>query len=226
MEQIRPSPLRNRCAPDGSIKAVAARGTFMGNRGGRLHRSDRTLGAARWKSRAWICCILCFRDRHRGVMGEGYTELFFLDEATALAAGHRPCFECRRAAARAFAQGWGRAKGTAPPLAPEMDRVLHGERLGPRARLRLAEIPPGALFVAGNGFMLRTGTGARSWSFEGYGPEQTLAEADFPCLTPPSTLAVLRAGYAPRLHASAQSDRSGTTIEQIAPQIMEPERAT
>ncbi len=106
----------------------------MGNRGGRLHRPDCSLGAARWRSRAWICCLTDFRDRHRAVMGAGYTEIFFLDEATALAAGHRPCFECRRAAARAFAAAWARADGTAPPDAATMDRTLHAERLAPRRR--------------------------------------------------------------------------------------------
>ena len=76
---MRPSPLQNRVAPDGSLHAVPERGLLMGNRGGRLHREGGTLGRARWRSRAWICCRLAFRDRHREVMGAGYTELFFLD---------------------------------------------------------------------------------------------------------------------------------------------------
>ena len=89
-------PLQNRVTPEGEIIATAARGTMMGNRGGCLHRPDKTLGRRRWVTRQWICCELRFRGRHRVVMTPGqYTELFFLDEATALAAGHRPCFECR-----------------------------------------------------------------------------------------------------------------------------------
>ena len=91
-------PLQNRVTPQGEIIATPERGTVMGNRGGRIHRDDR----ARWKSKAWITCRLSFKSRHRTVMGNSYTELFFLDEATALAAGHRPCFECRRADALAF----------------------------------------------------------------------------------------------------------------------------
>jgi len=88
--------LQNRVTPFGDIVATPARGAWMGNRGV-LHGSDRTLSRRRWTTRAWITCRLEFKDRHRRVMTPGrYTELFFLDEATALAAGHRPCGECRR----------------------------------------------------------------------------------------------------------------------------------
>ena len=87
--------LQNRIDPFGELFAGPSRGTLMGNRGGRLHREDKTLGGRRWVSRQWICCRLELNDRHRKVWGDSYTELFFLDEVTALAAGHRPCFECR-----------------------------------------------------------------------------------------------------------------------------------
>jgi len=97
-------PLQNRVSPFGDVFATPARGTMMGNRGGRLHRDDRTLGSRRWASKQWICCVLSFNDRHRDVWGASYTELFFLDEVTAFAAGHRPCFECRRREAESFAQ--------------------------------------------------------------------------------------------------------------------------
>ena len=92
----RPAALQNRVAPDGSLHAVPDRGTLMGNRGGRLHDAHGRLGRARWRSKAWIACRLTFRGRKRAVWDASYSELFFLDEATALAAGHRPCFECRR----------------------------------------------------------------------------------------------------------------------------------
>src|SRR5436853_7042816 len=95
-------PLQNRVSPFGDLFAGPALGLFMGNRGGRFHRDDRTLSSRRWVSRQWICCRLQFNNRHRDVWKTGYTELFFLDEPTALAAGHRPCFECRRADALAF----------------------------------------------------------------------------------------------------------------------------
>ena len=201
----RPSPLRNRCAPDGALHAVAARGTLMGNRGGRLHRADGALGAARWRGRAWIACLTEFRGRRREVWGDGYTEMFFLDEATALAAGHRPCFECRRAEARAFAAAWGRAAGTAPPKAPEMDRVLHAERRAPHDPVPLAALPGGAIFAIDAGFFLRTAGGARRWSFDGYGEERRVdATAVVEAVTPRCVRAVLAAGYRPRLHPTAQ----------------------
>ena len=96
-------PLPNRVDPFGELFAAPARGTLMGNRGGRIHDDRRQLGARRWASKQWICCRLDFKDRHRTVWGDGYTELFFLDEVTAFAAGHRPCFECRRKDAERFA---------------------------------------------------------------------------------------------------------------------------
>src|SRR5215469_18421701 len=123
-------PLQNRVDPFGELCAVEMRGLFFGNRGGRFHRDDRTLSRRRWTSRAWICCRLEFKGRHREVWGKGYTELFFLDEPTALSAGHRPCFECRRADAVAFAAAWARGHGLkAAPRAGEMAAVLQPQRL-------------------------------------------------------------------------------------------------
>ena len=114
--------LQNRVDPWGALHAVPQRGTMLGNRGGRFHRDDRTLGKRRWASRHWICCELHYRGMHHEAMGEGYTSLFFLDEVTALAAGHRPCFFCRRAEARTFL-------GTR--CVDDFDGALHAERLGP-----------------------------------------------------------------------------------------------
>ncbi len=96
-------PLQNRVDPFGELIATSARGLFMGNRGGRIHTDGQTLTSRRWASRQWICCVLDFKERQRDVWGRYYTELFFLDEPTALAAGHRPCFECRRKEAEHFA---------------------------------------------------------------------------------------------------------------------------
>ena len=118
-------PLQNRVDPFGEFHAVPERGAMMGNRGGRLHRDDRTLTGRRWTSRRWIVCVCEFKGRWREVWGRGYTELFFLDEPTALAAGHRPCFECRRVAAKAFISAFpGRPSGADP-----MDEALHRERV-------------------------------------------------------------------------------------------------
>jgi len=94
--------LQNRVDPFGELFVTPARGLFMGNRGGRFHTAAKTLTARRWVSRRWIFCVLDFGGRHRDVWGRFYTELFFLDEPTAFAAGHRPCFECRRQEAEAF----------------------------------------------------------------------------------------------------------------------------
>src|SRR3954462_1185126 len=123
-------PLQNRVTPLGELVADPARGTLFGNRGGKFHRDNRTLGARRWASRQWICCVLDFKGRQRDVWGRYYTELFFLDEPTAFAAGHRPCFECRREEATAFASAWAKAAHEKKrPSAPEMDIVLQDERL-------------------------------------------------------------------------------------------------
>jgi hypothetical protein len=107
----------------------------MGNRGGRFHTDAKTLTGRRWASRQWICCVLDFKGRRREVWGRFYTELFFLDEPTAFAAGHRPCFECRRKDAQLFAEKWGEVhRYRKPPYAAEMDNVLHAERLRGRVQ--------------------------------------------------------------------------------------------
>lgn len=197
-------PLQNRVAPDGTLNARPERGLLTGNRGGRLHRPDRTLGRRRWVSKAWIACETAFRGRHRRVMGDGYTELFFLDEVTALAAGHRPCFECRRADALAFAAALARASGLArPPRAPEIDAALHAERRSAPETLRAADLPDGAVFLAHDRFMVRYNGRILAWDFAGYAAAAAPPPDTVRALTPPSTRAALAAGYAPRWHPSA-----------------------
>src|SRR5688572_12995054 len=145
-------PLQNRVTPEGEIVATPHRGLMMGNRGGCFHLPSRTLGARRWATRQWIACVLEFKGRHRPTMMQPnrYTELFFLDEATALAAGHRPCFECRRRDAERFAELWAGVQGrTERERAPAMDDALHAERLDTARRkvtfrARRADIPSGA----------------------------------------------------------------------------------
>ena len=193
-------PLQNRVDPYGELVATCARGALMGNRGGRFHRPDRTLGRRRWASRQWIACLCAFKGRRRAVWGEGYTELFFLDEVTALAAGHRPCFECRRAEAEAFRSAF--AEGSRPS-APSMDAVLHRERLEKGAeRLRDSAIErlPDAAMIEHDG---RTGAvlgdAILPWSFAGYGAPQPRPRAGLArVLTPPSIVRALCAGYSPR----------------------------
>jgi hypothetical protein len=204
-------PLQNRVDPFGELLATPARGLFMGNRGGRFHTDAKTLTGRRWASRQWIFCVLAFKNRQRDVWGRFYTELFFLDEPTALAAGHRPCFECRRADALRFADTWRRAhRSRTRPTAPAMDRVLHDERVAGRAkrlhRRDIGSLPDGA-FVAldGEAFAVR-GNALLHWTPAGYDarrkrPRRGLVDV----LTPPSILAVLASGYAPHWHPSAST---------------------
>ncbi|MEE8301589.1 MAG: hypothetical protein V3S24_04040 [Candidatus Tectomicrobia bacterium] len=210
-------PLQNRVDPFGDLHAVSARGTLMGNRGGCLHNDQLQLGRRRWTSRRWIACVLEFKERHRTVMTpDRYTELFFLDEATALAAGHRPCFECRRREARAFADVWARAADLLqPPSADAMDRRLHSERMVSRDRgssgplVCLADLPNGVMvsLKTGNGdrsaWMVLDGT-LRRWSFTGYEmARSTVDVGEAELITAPSIVAVLNVGYPLRLHPSA-----------------------
>jgi len=174
----------------------------MGNRGGRIHTPDRTLSSRRWASMAWISCDLDFKDRHRTVMGDGYTELFFLDEVTALAAGHRPCFECRRGAAVRYATLAG--DGTRLS-APRMDRTLHAQRLGPRGQAAATSLPDGAMLADGPVFLAVKRGRLLRWGIEGYADAGPVTDRVLPVLTPDLTLDVLDAGYAPRWHASALS---------------------
>jgi len=212
--------LQNRVDPFGELIATPARGLLLGNRGGRFHRDDQTLGKRRWASRQWICCLLQFKQRHRKVWHDGYTELFFLDEVTALAAGHRPCFECRRADAKDFAEKWAQAGDVAIPHAPEMDVVLQNERLVGRAKRAyqspIDDLPDGAM-LALNGepqaaFAVR-GAQLLRWSENGYTHAIARARGTANVLTPPSIVGVLAAGYRPQWHPSAgsllQSPRSG-----------------
>jgi len=200
-------PLPNRVTPFGELVATPARGTMYGNRGGRFHREDRTLGTRRWASRQWICCVLSFKGRRHEVWGRRYTGLFFLDEVTAFAAGHRPCFECRRADATRFAETWAQTKRSAFPYVDEMDRVLHAERLDGRAKRTHAmptdDLPDGAVMTRDGAAFAVRGTHLLRWSEQGYAEKIARPRGVVDVLTPPSTVAILRAGYRPQWHASA-----------------------
>src|SRR6059058_3535403 len=156
-------PLLNRVDPFGELIATQARGTLFGNRGGRFHRDDRTLGKRRWASRQWICCVLSFKGRHRAVWGRGYTSLFFLDEVTALAAGHRPCFYCRRKEAQFFL-----SLASPPLMAHEADRIVDKERRGPRPEVEVEDLSDGAMIGTSQGAFAIRGDRLLQWSFEGY----------------------------------------------------------
>ncbi|WP_095589228.1 hypothetical protein [Actibacterium ureilyticum] len=203
---------QNRVTPEGAFIASPARGTLMGNRG-ILHDAQGRLGTARWRHKAWICCVLRFRGRHRQIMQPNrYTELFFLDEAVALAAGHRPCAECRRADFNAYRATW---PGT--PRAPEMDAELHRHRIGPGSRLvrphrgDFADLPDGAFVRMGDACLLVRGDALWPYAPTGYGPARPRPKTGgVAVLTPPPNLCALRAGYAPALHWSADQNRQDT----------------
>lgn len=203
--------LQNRVAPFGDLLAVPARGLLMGNRGGRFHDpGSRTLSNRRWASRRWICCRLVFKDRRRTPWGSGYTELFFVDEVTALAAGHRPCFECRRADADSFRDAAAAGLGGPPLLADGLDAVLHRERLDGRAKrlhpVDAASLPDGAMVSLGAQALAIRGDRALPWCPEGFGAPVARPVGAVDALTSPTILAALREGYRPLWHPSANAD--------------------
>jgi len=202
-------PLQNRVTPTGDIVADPHRGIFTGNRGIIHDPATKTLLNKRWSSPAWITCVCEFRGWRRQVMARrSWTELFFLDEATAFAAGHRPCFFCRRDDANRFRAAWEAGNGVKNIRAKEMDAVLHRERLE-RGKKRLhplpvpiAELPYGAMVQAGGESFLMLKGRALLWSMARYRKSDAkLSEAML--LTPPSTLRAISAGYRPVLHGSA-----------------------
>lgn len=212
-------PFQNRVDPFGVVHAVAERGMFTGNRGVIHDPATRTLLRRRWATRAWIICDCGFRSRRRVVMGAngpngspGWTNLFFLDEVTALAAGHRPCFYCRRAGATAFRNLYGSAFGVPEPRAGDIDRRLHGERLAVGAAApvlsheALRGLPDGVMVsVDGRPHALRAGS-LLPWSFAGYGAPRPLAGLQgrhITAITPLTTRAVLAQGYQPVWHPGA-----------------------
>ncbi len=206
----RRKPLQNRMLPTGEIVSHPARGLLMGNRGC-IHRDDRTLGVTRWRTKMWISCVLDWRGRKRDVMPPGrWTALFFLDETTALSAGHRPCGYCRRADHLWFGESWRTAKNLAVrPYAWELDAWLHAERVT-RQRTKLTrpailrDLPDGAMVSVDGSPALVSGGTLLPWSFDGYGSALAAdQDASLTLLTPPSIVAALAAGYLPRVHPSA-----------------------
>ena len=187
-------PLQNRVQPDGSIVAVPARGLMMGNRGGKFHRDDQTLSKRRWASIHWICCELEWKGAHHDPMGQGYTSLFFLDEVTALAAGHRPCFFCRRREAKVFTGG---------RKVAEFDLELHAQRLS-RHETQVSDLPGGAMIEHGAHAYAVRGSLLLQWSHSQYGlaiPRASVMKTRL--LTPPLIVSILAKGYQPRWHPSA-----------------------
>jgi hypothetical protein len=204
-------PRQNRVTPYGELIAVADRGMFWGNRGvlvdgrGRLARYSR--------GRAWAICVLDFKGRRRQQWSPGrLTELYFLDEVTGLAAGHRPCGECRYRDYQVFKQAWAAAHGSGPlgdvPGVQAIDARLHEDRLV-RTGLRrsytapLSELPDGTMIDLDGEPWLVYGGGLLAWTPGGYLPRPVEAPASVTVITPRATVATLAAGYRPVVHPSA-----------------------
>ncbi|MGJ8572570.1 MAG: hypothetical protein ACSHXI_17920 [Hoeflea sp.] len=185
----------------------------MGNRGGALHDANQRIVRVQ-KTRSWLICLTEFKGRRRKLMQPNrYTELFFLDEVTALAAGHRPCFECRRRDAMAFAEALGQSCGEDRLSAPAIDALLAPERKRPPdaperiiAPNAVSALPAGTVIRQGETYYaVRAGMLLR-WSFDGYDAPSdinTLTAAPVYLATSPSTIAALRYGYRPTFHSRA-----------------------
>jgi hypothetical protein len=198
-------PLQNRVTPFGEIVALSGRGLVMGNRG--VLHDDRKRIVRATQVKRWIACRLEFRGRHRTIMKpRSYTELFFLDEATAFAAGHRPCAECRNADYKRFRALWEECFGLCTSV-DAIDAVLHAERLDGRAkrtsRADISTLPDGTYVVLDGAAAVVWGRELASWTDRGYArrfPRPARGEVEV--LTPPSIVAVFRAGYQPEVHPS------------------------
>jgi hypothetical protein len=194
---------QNRVFPDGTITAHPARGLFMGNRGC-LH-DDAGRIVRRWQGRRWITCLTEFRGRRRALMAPGrYTELFFMDEAVAAAAGHRPCAECRREAFRAFRTAWEGAHGPVRGV-DAIDRPLHAARLAGPWRAQAESLPERVFIFWQETPHLLLGEGLRRWSPEGYGAPLPRPAGPVAVLTPAPLVAAMAAGWQVTLHPSAKA---------------------
>lgn len=205
-------PLQNRVTPTGMIERDNAKGTFMGNRGV-LHDSNKEL-KRQFKTKAWITCLLEFKGRKRELMTpKAYTELFFLDEVTAFAAGHRPCAECRRARYNEFRNAWmiaNEGDGSLTIRASEMDEILHKERLEDDQKVTwkspLAELPHGTMFLLeGDSYAVYDGK-ILKWNFSGYTAADSLKLPEtIAVLTPRSVVKVFASGFRPEFHSTTEA---------------------
>lgn len=201
---------QNRVTPRSEIIAHQGRGLLMGNRG-ILHDAGGRLGKRRWTSDLWIACALSFKGWHRPIMApHTYTELFFLDEAVAFAAGHRPCATCRRSDYNRFRAAWAAAGLGQQAMAAEIDACLHRARLtDPPRRQRLyqaplATLPDGSFITLDAQDYLVKGRALHPYAPDGYGATRPRPPAaQVTVLTPAPLITVLQAGYQPLIHPSA-----------------------
>ena len=199
-------PLQNRVTPFGELIATPARGTCLAIAAGTFIATTARSGARRWASRQWICCVLSFKGRRHEVWGRGYTDLFFLDEVTALRRRPPPLLSNAAAPTQPPSRKNGRKQRAALPYADEMDRVLHAERLDGRAkrthRMMMDDLPDGAVVMRDVFAYAVRGAHLLRWSEQGYDGRLPRGRGAAEVLTPPSTVAVLKAGYRPQWHPS------------------------
>lgn len=200
--------MQNRVNPFGIIFETNAHGAWLGNRG-QLHGKGKTI-LRPFKHQAWIICLLQFKNRHRQIMAPNlWTELFFLDEATALAAGHRPCFECRRADAKLFKAAWLKGNSTygyhiKTPIG-KIDEVLQRERIDANLQkvtfsAPVKELPNGTFITIANDAYLLVDKLIYQWSPTGYLAGKEFGDAIVvEVLTPKSIVNTLKAGYLPHV---------------------------
>jgi hypothetical protein len=208
-------PLQNRVDPWGQFHAVTAHGALMGNRG-ILHDQQQQI-VAPWRGKAWITCKLHVEGIRRTVFGAGtYSELFFMDEATAFAAGHRPCAQCRRDRFKEFKAAWISANRnsllTPKPTIAEIDNVIHAERAAKGGvkityEALIKYLPDGTLVDVGGVALLVWHGELLRWTFDGYRPEvPTLPlSTSVRVLTPASVVQVFESGFIPEVHASVNA---------------------
>ena len=196
-------PLQNRVDPWGRLHSVEARGAWMGNRGV-LHDASRRI-LRPWRLKAWILCRLEFKGRRREVFAPArYSELFFLDEATAFAAGHRPCAACNRERFIEFKHAWGSGAKAA-----DIDAVLHAERIAGGEKVsydaRLDELPRGVMIERAGAALLVHADVLYPWSFASYGAPlpRPAGATRVRVLTPRSMVRAIAQGLAPQIHPSA-----------------------
>lgn len=201
---------QNRVDPFGKLHAISARGALMGNRGILHNGSQEVVHTHRHPN--WVACALTYKDRHREIMQPGkYTELFFLDEATAFAAGHRPCATCRRSSYTEFCKLWKQVHGDAQSgssLPQTIDKTLHKARITRRREkvtydAQISELTDGVFFTQSEAAFLIWQGRIWRWSFDGYAPYTFPNSEIVRVLTPQPIVDVFRAGYLPEVHTSA-----------------------
>ncbi len=203
-------PYQNRVDPFGNLFVSTARGAWMGNRG-ILHDANKRISRTH-AHQNWITCALSFNGRKRSIMAVGrYTELFFLDEATSFAAGHRPCAECRRQRYNEFTAVWRKVHGepeAGRPFAQTVDRILHSHRIASAGRKMTSEhpisdLPDGTMVADDGGAVLLWRNYQFEWRADGYQPRRTSLTGTVPVLTPAPIVALFRAGLVPEVHPTA-----------------------